>query len=170
MKYEAEIDGRKVSIEIEARDGHGSHDGHIKAVIDGRSYVLDVARSEGGSYLLFLGNKVYEARVWEEGPSSFRVKLRDRLFSAKLIDRKHRRASAEQGGEGMQYLTAPMPGKVVKVLHGVDDEVSAGEGVVVVEAMKMQNEVRSPKAGRVTELRVAEGATVNAGQVLAVVE
>ena len=164
MKYEAEIDGRKVSIEIETRDGR------VQAAIDGRSYLLEVARAEDGSYLLFSGNKVYEARVWEEGPSSLRVKLRDRLFSAKLIDRKQRRASAEQSGEGMQYLTAPMPGKVVKLLHALDDQVSAGEGVVVVEAMKMQNEIKSPKAGRVVELRVAEGATVNAGQVLAVVE
>ncbi|HKG21544.1 MAG TPA: acetyl-CoA carboxylase biotin carboxyl carrier protein subunit, partial [Blastocatellia bacterium] len=107
---------------------------------------------------------------WEEGPASVRVKLRDRLFGAKLIDRKHRKAAAEQGEEGLQYLTAPMPGKVVRVLHGVGDEVAAGGGVVVVEAMKMQNEVRSRKAGRVIELRVSEGTTVGAGQVLAVVE
>ncbi|HYP29235.1 MAG TPA: biotin/lipoyl-containing protein [Blastocatellia bacterium] len=164
MKYEAEIDGRKVTVDLEARGAR------VEAVIDGRRYTLEVAQPEPGSYLLFSGDKVYEARVWEEAPASLRVKLRDRLFSAKVHDRKHRRAAAEQGEEGMQYLTAPMPGKVVKVLHGAGDEVSAGEGVVVVEAMKMQNEIKSRKAGRVIELRVSEGATVNAGQVLAVVE
>ncbi|HVF90107.1 MAG TPA: biotin/lipoyl-containing protein [Blastocatellia bacterium] len=164
MKYEAEIDGLRVSMNIDAREGR------IDAVIDGRSYLLEVSQPEPGSYLFFLGNKVYEARVWEEGPASLRVKLRDRLFRAKLIDRKQRKATAEQGEEGRQYLTAPMPGKVVKVLRGVGDEVAAGGGVVVVEAMKMQNEVRSRKAGRVVELRVSEGATVKAGEVLAVVE
>jgi len=164
MKYEAEIDGHKVIVDLEARGGR------VDAVIDGRRYTLEVAQPEAGSYLLFSGDKVYEARVWEEGPSSLRVKLRDRLFGAKLYDRKHRRAASEQGEEGMQYLTAPMPGKVVKVLRAAGDEVSAGEGVVVVEAMKMQNEIKARKAGRVIELRVSEGATVNAGQVLAVVE
>lgn len=164
MKYEAEIDGLKIIIDIEARGGQ------IHAVIDGRSYALDVTQPEANSYLLFLGTRVYEARVWEEGASSLRIKLRDRVFSAKLFDRKHKRAAAEQGEEGMQYLTAPMPGKVVKVLRAVGQEVAAGEGVVIVEAMKMQNEIKSRKGGRVIELRVAEGATVNAGQVLAVVE
>jgi biotin carboxyl carrier protein len=63
-----------------------------------------------------------------------------------------------------------MPGRVVRVLLQAGDEVAAGEGVVVVEAMKMQNEIKSPKAGRVLEVRVTQGATVNANQVLAVVE
>lgn len=164
MKYEAEIDGLRISMDIEA------HGGRIHAVIDGRSYSVDVTQPEAGSYLLFLGTRVYEARVWEEESSSLRIKLRDRIFSAKLIDRKQRRAASEQGEEGLQYLTAPMPGKVARVLHGAGEDVAAGEGVVIVEAMKMQNEVKSRKAGRVIEMRVAEGATVNAGQVLAVVE
>jgi biotin carboxyl carrier protein len=63
-----------------------------------------------------------------------------------------------------------MPGKVVRVLLGAGDDVAAGQGVVVVEAMKMQNEIKSPKAGRIIEVRVSEGATVNSNQVLAVVE
>jgi biotin carboxyl carrier protein len=63
-----------------------------------------------------------------------------------------------------------MPGKVVRLLCAVGDEVAANQGVLVVEAMKMQNEVQSPKAGRVIEIRVREGQTVNAGEVLAVVE
>ena len=65
---------------------------------------------------------------------------------------------------------APMPGKVVRLLCAAGDQVTAGQGVAVVEAMKMQNEVQSPKAGQVLELRVREGQTVNAGEVLAVIE
>jgi biotin carboxyl carrier protein len=164
MKYEAEIDGRPVSIELE------QHNGRVSAIIDGRGYDVEVVRPEEGAYLIFVGERVYEARVWTEGASALRVKLRDRLFTANIIDRKHRRAAADHSQEGQHDLTAPMPGKIVRVLLGPGDDVAAGQGVVVVEAMKMQNEIKSPKAGRVIEVRVVEGATVYANQVLAVVE
>ncbi|HJQ24237.1 MAG TPA: biotin/lipoyl-containing protein [Blastocatellia bacterium] len=163
MKYEAEINGRQMTIELEERDGH------LTAIIGERRYEIDVARPEDGVYLFFHGDEVYEAHVWAEGDAQ-RVKLRDRTFEAKIIDRKHRRAAADPGLEGRQQLTAPMPGKVVRVLRAAGDEVAAGQGVVVVEAMKMQNEIKSPKAGHVTEVRVSEGATVVANQVLAIVE
>jgi biotin carboxyl carrier protein len=164
MKYEAEIDGRPVGIELEQRNGR------VSAAIDGRKYEVEVIRPEEGAYLIFDGERVYEARVWSEGADSVRVKIRDRLFTARIIDRKHRRATADHGQEGQQHLIAPMPGKIVRVLLSPGDTVAAGQGVVVVEAMKMQNEIKSPKAGRVVEIRVGEGTTVNANQVLAVVE
>jgi biotin carboxyl carrier protein len=91
------------------------------------------------------------------------------LFTASIIDRKHRR-TVEHRPEGPQQLTAPMPGKVVRILLKPGDEVASGQGVVIVEAMKMQNEIKSPKAGRIREVRVAEGQNVNNKQVLAVVE
>ena len=164
MKYEANIDGHKMSVEIEESDGR------VTAKIDERAYDLEVVRPEPGAYLLFDGDRVFEARVWSTEPNLSRVEIGNRAFTASIIDRKHRRASAEQNDEGRRHLIAPMPGKVVRVLLNPGDEVNAGQGVVVVEAMKMQNEVKSPKAGRVVEVRVAEGATVNANQVLAVVE
>src|SRR5205807_8872034 len=67
-------------------------------------------------------------------------------------------------------IIAPMPGKVVRVLVEIGDQVEAGAGIVVVEAMKMQNEMKSPLAGTVVTLNVSAGITVNAGEVLAVVE
>jgi biotin carboxyl carrier protein len=164
MKYEAEIDGRRVSIELE------QYNGRVSATINERKYEMEVIRPEEGAYLIFVGEQVFEASVWPEGSNSLRVKLRDRFFTANIIDRKHRRADTDHGQEGLQLLTAPMPGKVVRVLLNPGDEVAAGQGIVVVEAMKMQNEIKSPKAGRVIEVRVVEGATVNANQVLAVVE
>ncbi|HXG95135.1 MAG TPA: biotin/lipoyl-containing protein [Blastocatellia bacterium] len=164
MRYEAEIDGRQVSVELEERDGR------IAAKVGGRSYDVEVERPGEGVYLIFVGDRVYEARAWGDTSGSLHVKVRDRVFNAKIIDRKHRRATVEHSLEGQQHLTAPMPGKVVRVLRNVGDEVAAGQGVVVVEAMKMQNEIKSPKSGRVIEVRVSEGATVNANQVLAVVE
>ncbi|HJQ67749.1 MAG TPA: biotin/lipoyl-containing protein [Blastocatellia bacterium] len=164
MKYEAEIDGRLLTVELDERDGR------ITAKIDQRVYELEVLRPEDGVYILFDGDRVLEASVWAAEPDSLRVEIDNRAFGAKVIDRKHRRAAAEHGDEGRKQLVAPMPGKVVRVMLGPGDEVKAGQGVVVVEAMKMQNEIKSPKAGRVVEVRVGAGATVNANQVLAVVE
>jgi biotin carboxyl carrier protein len=165
MKYEAEIDGRQVMVELEQRDGH------LRARVGDRSYEAEVTRlEEEGAYLIVVGDSIYEARTWSDQSGSIRVKVRDRLYDAKIMDRKQRRGAAEQGQEGQALLTAPMPGKVVRVLVNQGDDVAAGQGIVVVEAMKMQNEIKSPKAGRVIDLRASEGATVNAGQVLAIIE
>ena len=164
MKYEAKIDGRQINIELEERDGR------VTAEIDQRAYDLQVVRPDKDAYLIFNGDQVIEARIWSAEPGLLRVEIGNRTFSASIIDRKHRQVSAEHDNEGRRHLIAPMPGKVVRVLLNSGDEVIAGQGVVVVEAMKMQNEVKSPKAGRVIEVRVSEGATVNANQVLAIVE
>jgi biotin carboxyl carrier protein len=72
--------------------------------------------------------------------------------------------------QGPKKLTAPMPGKIVRVLVSQGSEIEAGAGVLVVEAMKMQNEIKSPKKGTIQKILVSEGAAVNAGDVLAIVE
>lgn len=164
MKYEAEIDGKQVGIELEQRNGR------ITARVNERSYDVEVVQPEDSAYLLFVRDKVYEARAWGDESGSLRIKLRNRVFDVKIKDRKRMPAAAEQGIEGRQQLITPMPGKVVRILLKAGDEVRAGQGVVVVEAMKMQNEIKSSKDGRVAEIRVSEGATVIANQVLAVIE
>jgi biotin carboxyl carrier protein len=164
MKYEVEINGQSVSLELEEKDGR------VSAIIDARRLAAEVLRPEDGLYQLFVGNKVYEARVSNGAPPAVTINLRGKLFEVTIIDRKHRRARLEQGDESQRGLTAPMPGKVVRLLLAAGDEVKAGQGVVVVEAMKMQNEIKSPKDGRLLEIRVVEGDTVSANQVLAIVE
>src|SRR5262245_34147031 len=164
MKYEAEISGRVVGIEIEDRNGR------LLARLGQRSYEVEVIRPEAGVYLLLVGDQVFEARAWSDQTDVIRISLRGRIYDARIVDRKHRRATTEHQLEGQARLTAPMPGKVVRLLVRQGDQVAAGQGVIVVEAMKMQNEVRSPKAGRLIELRVSQGDTVNANQLLAVVE
>lgn len=164
MKYEAEIDGRPFQIEFEQRNER------VTATIDGRAYDVEVLRPEDGVYLILAGERVYEARIWPDTSGKLNVRLRDQIFSAKIIDRKNRRPGEEHREEGPQQLVAPMPGKVVRVLLQSGDEVDAGQGVVIVEAMKMQNEIKSSRKGRVLEIRISEGETVNANQVLAVVE
>ena len=87
-----------------------------------------------------------------------------RLAFDRLVERNHARA------EERQKIVAAMPGKVVRVLVAAGDEVAAGQGIVVVEAMKMQNEMKAPRAGKVVSLTAAAGATVKAGDVLASIE
>ena len=164
MKYEAKIDGRIVAVTLEERDGQ------VAATIGSRMYEVKVVQPEQGVYVIFRGDDVYETRVWAADRNRLQVKLRGRLFEVNIVDRKQRRSATENAAEGRQNLTSPMPGKVVGVLLTVGNEVEAGQGVVVVEAMKMQNEIKSPKKGRVVEVRVREGETVKATQVLAVVE
>jgi biotin carboxyl carrier protein len=164
MKYEAEVQGKPVTVEFERRDGR------VIGRVDTREYDLEFFCPEEGVYTFLAGDQVYETQVSELDDTSLRVQIGSRVMTTRIIDRRHRRTSAEHTMEGRQNLTAPMPGRVVRVLLNGGDEVAAGQGVIVVEAMKMQNEIKSPKSGHVVEVRVAEGATVNANQVLAVVE
>jgi biotin carboxyl carrier protein len=164
MKYDVEIQGRQVAVALDGQNGR------VSANVDARAYDLEVVSPEKGVYTFIAGDRVYEARVWAVKPDSMRVEIARRQFTANVIDRKHRRPVIEHGVEGRQTLVAPMPGKVVRVLLAAGDEVALGQGIVVVEAMKMQNEIKSPKSGRILEVRVAEGDTVNANQVLALVE
>jgi biotin carboxyl carrier protein len=99
------------------------------------------------------------------------VSVNGRVFQVEVFDPRSlrgRRAAAE--GSGPQTVAALMPGRVIRVLVEAGQEIGAGQGLIVVEAMKMQNEMKSPRAGRVMEVRAAAGATVSAGDVLVVIE
>jgi biotin carboxyl carrier protein len=100
-----------------------------------------------------------------------RLTVANREWQVEIRDprewRRNRSGVAE--AEGRQQVLAPMPGKIVRVLVGAGDAVEAKQGLLVVEAMKMQNEIRSPKSGTVERLLVNEGQTVNAGEVLAII-
>ncbi len=168
MKLLTEIEGERRTLDVQ-RNGHG-----FTVELDGRRYEIEVYRPETGVYLLLAEGRVYECRVREESeaPNGYRVSIRGRNYPVKVLDpRRLRNASgAASGASGRAVITAPMPGKVVRVLVEQGAQVEAGVGLVVVEAMKMQNEMKSPKSGKVIELRAREGTTVNAGDVLAVVE
>jgi biotin carboxyl carrier protein len=104
------------------------------------------------------------------GPGN-EIQVNGRTLSVEVFDPRSMRARGAAGaGEGRQKIAALMPGKVVRLLVAQGDTVESGQGLVVVEAMKMQNEMKSPKAGRVAEVRTRTDATVAAGEVLVVIE
>jgi biotin carboxyl carrier protein len=162
MKLEAKVGDATHEIELVEEDGR------LRVAIDGRAYDAEVLRPEPGTFTFFVGPRVIEARVERvDGSDAVRVRVGDGAAEVLVVDRKRRAAGADGGGEGRQTLAAPMPGRVVAVLAPAGTAVERGQGVLVVEAMKMQNEVKSPKTGTVEKLSAKEGQAVNAGDVLA---
>ena len=167
MKLTAEISGERHALELR-REG-----ARVRAEVDGRGYELEVRETERGASLVVLGGRVYECRAEAAATSdTWAVEVNGRAYEAALFDPRRLRGASVAGGQaaGRAAVTSSMPGKVVRVLVETGAQVQAGDALVVVEAMKMQNELKSPKAGAVVEVRAREGATVNAGDVLAVVE
>ena len=151
MKLKAIIGETEEEVELKP-DG-----GKVSARIGARGYELEAREIEDGTYLFFVGNRVREVRV--DG-------------SVQIIDPKRLRSGQNSGGHhhGVAQIVAQMPGKVVRVHVEAGASVEKGAGVIVVEAMKMQNEMKSPRAGVVVSVNVKPGDTVNAGDVLAVLE
>ena len=139
--------------------------------IDGRPVDADAVEVSPGIYSILLAGHAFEARIAVQPDSELRITLSSREHFA--IVRNPRKWTRNRGlgaeAQGSQQLRAPMPGKIVVLLVKPGDRVEAGQGIVVMEAMKMQNEIRSPKSGAVERLLVAQGQTVNAGDVVAIV-
>jgi biotin carboxyl carrier protein len=165
MTYEVLIDGKSHRLEL-SRSENG-----WECMLDGRPIRLDAVLARPDVLSILIDGKAYEVKrertavdmhLWV-GPVRYAAELRDpRSF------RSRKAAGADE--QGAKRLVAAMPGKVVRVLAVQGSSVEAGQGVLVVEAMKMQNELKSPKKGVVQRILAAEGAAVNAGDVLAIVE
>ena len=169
MKLTAELDNKKHEVEITR--GENSN---LIAQVDGRAYNLKFSEPEPNIYLFKHENRIYQIFISpNENPNEpFAASVGNQNYEIKIYDPKRLRGGAAGGGqaEGASEIKTAMPGKVVRVLVEAGAEVKTGDGVIIVEAMKMQNEMKSPKDGIIKEIRFAEGATVNAGDVLAVIE
>ena len=146
----------------------------LTAELEGGVYELGFQNTGDRRLLLMSEGEVFDCRIEGDVQSGAPVDVivGTNCYSVELTDPKRLRSAAAAGmhAGGAARLVAPMPGKIVRVLTQVGAEVEAGDGLIVVEAMKMQNEMKSPKAGKITAINVEVGATVNGGDVLAVIE
>jgi biotin carboxyl carrier protein len=165
MKLELKVEEQKRSLELTQ-----SNDGKWQIVLDGASIPAEIAEIADNTFSIRVGGSVIEARVSLDH-QGLKVSCHGRTFRAEVQDPRSWRGRSKGVLEasGRQQLTAPMPGRVVRVLVAVGDQVTAGQGIIVVEAMKMQNEIRSPKNGTVESVLVSEGQAVSAGLALAVI-
>jgi biotin carboxyl carrier protein len=165
MKYEITVNGTPDSIEIlEPAPACRFRLG------DGAELAASVESPEPEAYSVLMNGQVYDARI-EQHPNCLVVAIDGFRFEIEVRDpRRLAPRSGLRGSKGSDNITAPMPGKVVRVLAAAGDAVEAGQGIIVVEAMKMQNEMKAARAGRVLSVAVREGATVAAGEILATLE
>jgi biotin carboxyl carrier protein len=171
MKLHAKLSESDYEVSLKFRDD--------TAVVDlnGRHYEIGARPLAFGEYLIKSGTNIYKCRVEQNrsglsAGGSFAVVVRGHSFDVTVIDPKRLRSGQSFGVQhtGAAEIVSPMPGKIVRILVKQGAHVEADAGIVVVEAMKMQNEMKAPKAGVVVSINAEEGATVSAGDVLAVIE
>jgi biotin carboxyl carrier protein len=158
-----EIGGKQWRVELPLGAGEGAAD----CLVDGQAMAVDVRMLQAGVMSLVVEGRQYRCVLDGDG-----VVIGGRRFAFEVEDPRslQGRRGAGAGSEGPRAVKAPMPGRVVRMMVEMGDEVAEGQGIVVIEAMKMQNELKSPKAGRVVRVAAAVGDTVGSGDVLAVVE
>jgi len=143
-----------------------------RVTLDGQPVDADAAEISQYALSILLNGQSHEIRITPASGGKLKLQTRMQEFTAEIIDprswsgRRHGHVEAE----GRQQIVAPMPGKIVRLLVKAGDRVEAGQGLFVVEAMKMQNEIRSPKSGTVERILAKEGQPVTAGEILAWVE
>jgi biotin carboxyl carrier protein len=166
MIYEVLIDGTPHKVDIEK--GASTW----KCRVDDREFEIDASLTARDVLSVLLGGKAYEVKREYSLAGETHVIIGSERFAAEVRDPRSLRSRKAAGGvgEGPQKVTAPMPGKVVRILVKQGDQVEAGQGIIVVEAMKMQNEIKSPKKGAVQKIAVSEGGSVTAGDTLAIIE
>ena len=167
MNYVATIGERDVKVTVEELGG-----ANYKVAIDGVEHVVDAHKVASQLWSVLHGDASFVVDVTQLPTEDFEVLIHGDCHKFALMN-EQRRAMARAGGKGSAgkaMVTSPMPGKVVKLLVGVGQEVQADQGVIVVEAMKMENELKSALAGKVKEIFVAEGEVVESGAKLLLVE
>jgi biotin carboxyl carrier protein len=164
MTYDVTIEGKNYRLELNHSEGRW------ECRLDGRAIEIDAVLARRDVLSILMNGKAYEVKR-ERAPTDMHLWVGSSRYAAQVRDPRSLRGRASlDDGRGPRKLIAPMPGKIVRVLVKENAEVDAGQGLLVVEAMKMQNEIKSPKKGVVRKMVAAEGASVSAGDVLAVVE
>jgi len=163
MKITARIGDRLHDVEIERQNGS------YVVELDGETLQVDAHKLEGDFYSLLTGGRSYEISV-EATADAYFVRHGASTAKVELFDAGRQGREALAGGGGPERVVAQMPGKVARILVADGDRVEAGQGLLVLEAMKMENEIASDRGGVVTEVAVEEGQTVDGGALLVVVD
>jgi biotin carboxyl carrier protein len=165
MKFEAELDGQTIAIEVTGQDGR------YRIAVGDEVSEIDARQAAEGIWSLLVGPASHVVDVSErDGVSVVEVDGESYRIRIEEETRYIIRTRGGKAGAGGQVLRAPMPGKVVLVEVEVGQVVQPGDGLVVLEAMKMENEFRAAVAGTVKEVRAQPGQAVNAGDPLVVIE
>jgi len=166
VKLSAQVGGQEREVVVEPLDG-----GRFRVVIDGGERVVDARRLGASTWSLLLGDQVVTVDVEPGKDGDLLVDVAGTVVPVKLLDARRKLLAQAQAQRGHAHagptpVASPMPGKVVKVLVKPGDAVAAGQGVAVVEAMKMENEIRAPRAGTVHAVHVKEGQAVEGQEAL----
>ena len=162
MIFDATVLGRTLRVEVRGSDGR------YDVRLDGEKHAVSVSHVAHGFTRVRIGAQSHELGLEREG-SGYRVSFPGDCLRVELRPATSGGAAQARPDHGPARLTAPMPGRIVRVLSEAGADVVAGQGLVVIEAMKMENELRAPRGGRLLELLVREGQAVEAGALLAVV-
>jgi biotin carboxyl carrier protein len=169
MRYVALLNGEEHQVEIVEVSPN-----RFQLTIDGRTLEVDARAVQDTTLSLLHDNSAYNIESEVNPAGGETVLVRGHQVTVEVLDLRsmqlRRAQEVATGPAGPAEIAAPMPGKVVAVLVKDGEQVEEGQGLVVVEAMKMENELRSPRAGVVKNLSVEEGAAVDGGVALCVVE
>ncbi len=167
MAYIVEVDGKSFKVEVE-EIGVAKY----RILLDGKEHIIDAHRTERDVFSVIIDGRSFEVDL-DEREDSYEVSIGGDFFKIYVFDEKRRFLKERRERSliaGRQVISAPMPGKVIKILVKPGERVRKGSGLVVIEAMKMENEIRSPIDGEVKEISIEEGRAVEAGEKLVVVE
>lgn len=177
MKFVATMDNAQHQIECQ-RDETDPDLFHM--TLDGKRYELNARKMPSQIVHILLENRSYDVDLERIAKKSdtldgrIHVRVRGRVLRFEILDERRIKMKEAQGFRfdvgGVANIDSPMPGKVIKILVAEGDEVKEGQGIIVVEAMKMENELRAPKAGKIREIKVKEGDAVEMGARLAQIE
>jgi biotin carboxyl carrier protein len=164
MAYIATLDDKTHKIEV-----HELEEDHLyRIVIDGNEHIIDGRKLTGHIYSLLMDNRSFTVDVSAKD-DQYTVACEGKSIQLRLLDERRALRPGEGSGaarDGGKLVKSFMPGKVVEVLVNVGDDVEKDQGLIIIEAMKMENELRSTAAGKVKEIRVSPGQAVESGQLL----
>lgn len=163
LKISAKVGGEPLDVTVERQDGH------YLVRVSGVPHLVDAHKLEGDFYSIVSGGRSYEVSV-EAGRDGYLVRHGATELLVSITDPGRQAREALAVVAGPEAIVAMMPGKIVRVLVAQGERVEAGQGILVIEAMKMENEIAAPKAGTVKAVEVQPGQAVEGGALLAVIE